>query len=331
MRIEQAPINSGFGAATTAAEVIAGRDLAGKVAIVTGGYSGIGLETTRALLLAGARVIVPARDAAKAHKALAGMQGAVIEDLDLMDPASVDAFASRFLASEQSLHILINNAGIMAIPLTRDAQGNESQFATNHLGHFRLTARLWPALCAAAGARIISLSSIGHWRAGVDFDDPMFERRAYDRWDAYGQSKTANALFAVALDARGAQHGVRAFAVHPGGVVTDLVRYMTPEELGASAAVDSAGRPVIDPERNMKTPQQGAATGLWCATSPQLDGLGGLYCENCDVALLVADDYTAAPGVSFARMRGVRSWAIDPEKADRLWRLSEQSTGVRLS
>jgi NAD(P)-dependent dehydrogenase (short-subunit alcohol dehydrogenase family) len=208
----------------------------------------------------------------------------------------------------------------MANPLTRDARGYESQFSTNHLGHFQLTARLWPALRRAKGARVVSVSSRGHRRAGVDFDDPNFERREYDRWVAYGQSKTANALFAVALDAMAQRQGVRAFSVHPGGVVTDLSRYMSAEDLRAYGAVDEQGRPLIDPARNLKTPEQGAATSVWCSTSPQLEGLGGVYCENCDIAVAVPADSTED--------LGVRPWAVDPELADRLWRLSERLTSI---
>jgi NAD(P)-dependent dehydrogenase (short-subunit alcohol dehydrogenase family) len=210
----------------------------------------------------------------------------------------------------------------MAPPLIRDARGYESQFSTNHLGHFQLAARLWPALAQAQGARVVSLSSYGHRRSGVDFDDWNFEQRAYDRWIAYGQSKTANALFAVAADARGAPRGVRAFSVHPGGIATDLIRNMSAEELDASGIRDAAGQPVIDPERNMKTPEQGAATSVWCATSPQLDGLGGVYCVDCDIAPEIPGDSPA--------VRGVRPWASNPDLAERLWRLSEQLTGVTI-
>ncbi len=317
----QHPIGSGFGAETTAAEVIRGIDLSGKLAIVTGGYSGIGLQTTQTLVSAGAKVVVPARDLSKAKTALAAMPGVIAEPLDLMDPASIDAFANRFIGAGQALHILVNNAGIMANPLTRDAHGYESQFSTNHLGHFQLTARLWPALLQAKGARVVSLSSVGHRRAKVDFEDPNFEHREYDRWVAYGQSKTANALFAVSLDLVGEPHGIRAFSVHPGGVITDLIRYMTTEEVRAYGVLDAHGRPIIDPARNMKTPEQGAATSVWCATSRQLEGLGGVYCEDCDIAVPV-------PGTS-SELRGVRPWAIDREFAHELWSLSEKLIGVR--
>lgn len=317
----QRPIGSGFGAATTAAEVIRGIDLSGKTAIVTGGYSGIGLETTRTLVSAGAKVVVAGRDPSTANDALAAIPGAIAETLDLMDPVSIDAFASRFVVSGQTLHILVNNAGIMANPLRRDARGYESQLSTNHLGHFQLTARLWPALRQAKGARVVSLSSVGHRRAPVNIEDPNFERREYDRWIAYGQSKSANALFAVGLDTIGEPHDIRAFSVHPGGVITDLIRYMSTEEVRAYGVLDERGKPVIDPERNMKTPEQGAATSVWCATSRQLEGLGGVYCENCDIAIPVPGDST--------ELRGVRPWAMDREFAVELWNLSEKLTGIR--
>ena len=320
----QTPIHSGFGPTTTAQEVVAECNLKGKVAIVTGGYSGIGLETTRALTSAGAKVIVPARNSQKARDALRSMAETVMEILDLMNPASIDEFAKRFLETGQALHILINNAGIMAPPLVRDSRGYESQFSTNHLGHFHLTCRLWSALRQANGARVVSLSSYAHRRSGVDFDDWNFQRRPYDRWQAYGQSKTANALFALALDGIGRQYGVRAFSVHPGGVVTDLIRNMTAEEIASYRILDAAGKPIIDPERNLKTPEQGAATSVWCATSTQLNGLGGVYCADCDIApALPSDDST--------ELHGVRPRATNPEFAARLWSLSEQLTGVTAS
>ncbi|QCO18363.1 SDR family NAD(P)-dependent oxidoreductase (plasmid) [Azospirillum brasilense] len=318
---DQTPIGSGFGPAATAAEAVRGIDLRGRVAIVTGGYSGIGLETTRALAEAGATVIVPARDRTRASAALAGLDRVELESLDLADPASVAAFARRFCGSGRPLSILVNSAGIMATPLHRDADGHEGQFATNHLGHFRLTLALWPALRAAGGARVVSVSSRGHQIAGIDFDDLDFERRPYDKWAAYGQSKTANALFAVALDRRGRGHGVRAFSLHPGQILTELSRHLSASEIAGFDALDAEGRPRIDPSRGMKTVTQGAATSVWCATSPRLDGLGGLYCEDCDVAQV----HSAATG-----RRGVHPWAADDALAERLWSVSETLTGASL-
>jgi NAD(P)-dependent dehydrogenase (short-subunit alcohol dehydrogenase family) len=311
---KQQPIHSGFGAGTTAREAMGDRRLEGTIAVVTGGYAGVGLETTRALSAAGATVIVPARTPDKARAALAGIARVELEALDLADPGSIDAFGARFVASGRPLHILVNNAGIMAPPLVRDARGFESQLAINHLGHFQLTARLWPALQRAQGARVVALSSRGHSRAAVDFDDPHFQRRPYDKWIAYGQSKTANALFAVALDARGEAHRVRAFSVHPGAVMTELVRSLPGEELDV---IRSALAP-----SSYKSTQQGAATSVWCAASPQLDGMGGVYCEDVDIAAPVPAD--------FPEPRGVRPWAMDRALADRLWTMSEAWTGVGL-
>ncbi len=317
MRTEQEPIKSGYGARTEAREAIGGRDLRGKVAIVTGGYSGLGLETTKALAGAGAIVIVPARTPEKAQKALVGIANVEQAALDLADPASIDAFAGGFLSRTKKLDILINNAAIMASPLMRDARGYEAQFATNHLGHFQLTARLWPALKAAGNARVVSLSSIGHRISPVDMDDPNFERTEYNKWLSYGRAKSANALFAIGLDQRGAAHGVRAFAVHPGGIMTDLQRYMPEEEKRAMGWIDADGN--VDPR--FKTPSQGAATSVWCATNAQLEGKGGIYCEDCDIAVAVAADDKG--------FTGVRPWAIDPVLADRLWALSERMTGTK--
>jgi NAD(P)-dependent dehydrogenase (short-subunit alcohol dehydrogenase family) len=324
---DQHPIESGFGARSSALDVIDGVDLVGKTAIVTGGYSGLGLETVRALLMAGADVIAPARDTAKAEEALdvlldeidesgAAIGELIVGELDLADPASIDGFASDILELGRPIEILINNAGVMACPLTRDDRGYELQFATNHLGHYQLTTRLWVAL-AARGARVVSLSSTGHHIAPVDLDDPHFERRAYDKWVAYGQSKTANSLFAVGLDARGKDHGVRAFAVHPGGIMTPLQRHLPREEMIAFGWIDADG----NVNAQFKTPEQGAATSIWAATSVDLRDLGGVYCEDCDVAQVWTD------GV---RYRGVKPWAIDPDAAAALWEASEAMTGVRL-
>ena len=317
MPTPQAPINSGYGMRTEAREATGGRDLKGKVAIVTGGYSGLGLETTRALAEAGAIVIVPARTPEKAQKALVDIPNVEQASLDLADPRSIDAFAGGFLSRTKKLDILVNNAAIMASPLMRDARGYEAQFATNHLGHFQLTARLWPALKEGGGARVVSLSSIGHRISPPDLEDPNFERTEYNKWLAYGRAKSANALFAIGLDRAGEPHNVRAFAVHPGGIMTDLQRYMPEEEKRAMGWIDADGN--ID--ARFKTPSQGAATSVWCATNAQLDGQGGVYCEDCDIAVQVpADD----KGFS-----GVRPWAIDPVLADKLWDRSEQMTGVR--
>lgn len=323
----QTPLHTGFGPTSTASDVLAGIDLTGKTAIVTGGYSGIGTETSRALRAAGARVIVPARDLAKAHANLVGMD-VEIEPMDLADPASVDRFAQAFLARGLPLHILINSAGIMACPLERDARGYEKQFATNHLGHFQLTMRLWPALARAGGARVVSVSSRGHRLAGVDLEDVHFEQRDYDPWIAYGQSKTANALFAVGLDERGERHGVRAFAVHPGAIVTDLVRHMSQDDLRARGALDENGNPVVDPDKGMKNVPQGAATSVWAATSPRLDGIGGVYGEDADISPLM--DEAETPADRPAHYPGVRSWAVDPVKAGQLWGLSVRQTGLDL-
>lgn len=319
MPTEQKPIKSGYGMRTEARDALGGRDLTGKVAIVTGGYSGLGLETTKALAGAGAIVIVPARSAEKAQKALVDTPNVEQAALDLADPQSIDAFAGGFLSRTKKLDILINNAAIMASPLMRDARGYEAQFATNHLGHFQLTARLWPALAAANGARVVSLSSIGHRISPPDLEDPNFERSEYNKWISYGRAKSANALFAIGLDQRGASHNVRAFAVHPGGIMTDLQRYMPEEEKRAMGWIDEHG----NINERFKTPSQGAATSVWCAANAQLDGMGGVYCEDCDVAELVAPDSK--------EFSGVRPWAVDASLADKLWTLSERMTGTKFA
>ena len=319
MSSEQSPMNSGFGFDTTAEQILAGRDLKGINAIVTGGYSGIGVETVRVLVRAGARVVVPARDLDKARRTLREVPDVELERLDLADPASIDAFAARYVSSERPLSLLINSAGVMACPLERDGRGFERQFATNHLGHFQLTAGLWPALRRAGAARVVSVSSLGHRLSAVDFEDPHFARGPYDKWSAYGQSKTANALFALELDRRARAHGVRAFSVHPGEIMTDLSRHLSPEDLRRVGATDAAGNFRSREESGFKTVEQGAATQVWCATSPQLDGKGGVYCEDCDIAAAVPEDSQERVGVS--------PWARDPQAAHRLWELSETLLG----
>ncbi|MBM9509266.1 oxidoreductase [Actinacidiphila acididurans] len=332
MPTPQTPLRSGFGAASTTSEVIAGIDLSGRTAIVTGGYSGLGRQTVRTFTAAGAQVVVPARDVPRAEARLAGIDGVQVWPMDLLDPASIDAFADRFLATGLPLHLLVNSAGIMAAPLTRDARGFESQFATNHLGHFLLTARLWLALAAADGARVVQVSSLGHRYSPVLFDDPGFERHPYDPWAGYGQSKTANILFALALDERGQASGVRAFSCHPGSIAgTGLEKHVPPEMLVAAGVINADGTPVLDPARGLKTPEQGAATLVWAATSPALAGLGGVYCENCDIAPVaprLTGETTMADG---GRLSGVQAYAVDPDAADRLWSLSEQLLGITFS
>lgn len=314
---QQAPLPSGYGMRSTASDVIAGISLSGKTALVTGGYSGLGLATVKALERAGARVIVGARRPNAAAADLKGIAGVTIVPLDLSDPVSIDGFAATISTKTGKIDILINNAAIMANALTRDARGYESQFATNHLGHFQMTARLWPLLKAAgAGARVVVLSSIGHRGGGVDFEDINFERRPYQKWLAYAQAKSANALFAVHLDTLGAPHDIRAFAVHPGGIATPLQRHLTMEEQVAMGWYDADGN--VHP--GFKSIEQGAATSVWCATSPLLHDKGGLYCEDCDVAAMWVEGMNINTGV--------RSHAIDAETAARLWTLSESMTGI---
>ncbi len=315
----QAPLASPFGYRSTAAEVVAGIDLSGKTALVTGGYSGLGLETVRALSGAGAKVFVAARRPKVAAEDLKDVAGDVtILQMDLSDPASIDAFAADLAGRVSELNILINNAAIMACPLARDARGYESQFATNHLGHFQMTARLWPLLTAGK-ARVVVLSSSGHARNGMDLGDPHFERRDYDKWTAYGQAKSANALFALHLDRFGKAHGVRAFSVDPGGIRTPLQRHLTMEEQVAMGWYDKDG----NLNAMFKTVEQGASTSVWCAVSPLLDGEGGVYCADCNIAAPWAPG--APPYV------GVHPHVLDAQNADKWWAASEVMTGVSFS
>ncbi|MGW1198541.1 SDR family NAD(P)-dependent oxidoreductase [Streptomyces sp. NPDC002536] len=313
MGTPQHKIGSGFGARSTADDVLHGTDLSGKLALVTGGYSGLGLETTRALARAGARVVVPARRRATAEEAVAGIDGTEVDELDLADLDSVRTFAQRFLDSGRGLDIVIGNAGIMACPETRVGPGWEAQFAVNHLGHYALVNRLRPAM--VPGARVVAVSSAGHQLSGMRWDDVQFGK-GYDRWLAYGQSKTANALFAAHLDALGRDAGVRAFSLHPGAIITPLQRHLDRQDMVAKGWIDEEGN-VVHPD--FKTPEQGAATTVWAATSPLLDGLGGAYCEDCDIA---------EPTTSDEGWSGVRDHAIDPDQAVRLWTLSAELTGL---
>src|SRR5512133_350158 len=307
MTTPQHKIGSGFGAQSTAAEVVDAIDLTGKLAVVTGGYSGVGIETTRALIGAGTTVVVPARRPGYAREQLAGIDNVQVDDLQLDDLDSVRAFAERFLDSGRKIDLLINNAGVMASPLFRVGPGWEGQFATNHLGHYVLTNLLWPAIARDGGGRVIELTSAAHRISGIRWDDLQFERDPYDKWQAYGQSKTANSLFAVQLDQLGQDQGVRAFAVHPGGIMTPLQRHLSREEMQASGWIDEDGKVLVQ----FKTPEQGAATTVWAATSPQLEGEGGVYCADCDVADIVE---SIQPGGG-----GVMADAVDPDQAGRLW------------
>ncbi len=312
-----------FNADSTTDDVIAGISLAGRVAVVTGASAGLGVETARVLAQAGARVLLVARSREKLAPVLQSLRdqlpGAQLDSafMDLADLDSVRAAAADIAARHPRINLLINNAGVMACPLGRTAQGFELQFGTNHLGHFLFTGLLLPALRAAAAesgrdSRVIALSSAGHRFGGIDFEDPNYERRAYDKWGAYGQSKTANALFAVGLDARERGRGVRAFAVHPGVIMTELGRHVQPEDWETL----KAARPSKE-EMTYKSLEQGAATSIWGATSPQLQDLGGLYLEDCHIA------GPAEPG----KGGGVAAYASDPALADRLWALSEDLVG----
>lgn len=304
-------------------EILDGVDLTGRRVVITGGYSGLGLETTRALSAVGATIVAPARRPDHARQVFAdeGLADVTVGELDLGDLSSVEAFATTQLADGTPIDIMIDNAAIMACPETRVGDGWEAQFATNHLGHFALVNRLWPLIAAAGaagGARVVSLSSTGHKRSPIRWDDVHFTSGDYEKWTAYGQAKTANALFAVQLDRLGESSGVRAFAVHPGGIMTPLQRHLTQEEMTAMGWIDSDG----NPNEVFKTPTQGATTTLWCATSSQLDGMGGVYCEDCDIA------NPTDPESPFARFLGVDPHAVDPAEAERLWSLSAELTGV---
>ncbi|MEH6693995.1 MAG: SDR family NAD(P)-dependent oxidoreductase [Hyphomonas sp.] len=314
---DQQPIGSGFGAKTTASEVLAGIDLTGRNAIVTGGYSGLGLETVRALAGAGARVTVPARRVEVAEAALADVTGDIeIAAMDLADLQTVEKFTREYDETKRGLDILINNAGIMACPEGRVGPGWERQFGTNHLGHMAMSLALAPSMQRADSARVVCLSSTGHVRSDVHWDDPHFNNTPYDKWDAYGQAKSANALFALGVDHRGRDVGVRAFSVHPGGIFTPLQRHLSDEEMVALGwkAPDGSIPPQI--KAMFKTPEQGASTSVWAATSPQLEGRGGVYCEDCDIAKL-ADENSQ-------RWEHARPWICDDEKAERLWSMSEK-------
>ena len=308
-----------FGAETSAEEAARNIDLSGQTIVLTGGSAGLGVETARVLAARGAQIVSVVRDEAKGSAAAETIRQSVpsadieIAVVDLFDLASVrrgaDDIAKRFPRIDR----LINNAGVMACPLGRTAQGLDTQLGTNHLGHFVLTARLIPALLAGAPARIVNLSSAGHRMSPFRFDDPFFEKDDYNKWLAYGQAKTANVLFSVSLDKRFKGRGIRSYAVHPGGIQTELGRHMDENDLKDLMDLRKGRSPMV-----FKQVPQGAATTVWAATAPELDGHGGLYCEDCGVAETIED-----PSMD----QGIMSWALDEEAAERLWALSEEWSG----
>jgi NAD(P)-dependent dehydrogenase (short-subunit alcohol dehydrogenase family) len=324
----QQPIGSGFNATSTVDDVIKGIDLTGKNAIITGGYAGIGLETTKALAKAGATVIVPAKDTEKARKNLQGIANVELEAMDLINPDSINAFAERFLASGRPLHLLINNAGIMWVPLRRDSRGIESQLATNYLGQFQLVARLWHALKKANGARVLNVSSFGHQMSPFNFGDPNFENREYQTLLGYGQSKTASNLFSVELDNRAKAFSVRVYALHPGAVYgTDLGREEPIALFQQMGTHDADGIIKKEVAEKLKTISQGAATTIWCATSPLLDTIGGVYCEDSDISELDRGNIEHKYDEPWT-LHGVQPYSLNEESAKRLWKLSEEMTGI---
>lgn len=319
----QKPVGSGFNNKSTTNDVIKGINLTGKIVIVTGGNTGIGLETTQTLAAAGATVIVPARDTEKAIRNLNGIANVEVESLDLMNPNSIDVFAKKFLDSDRPLHLLINNAGIMWVPLRKDNRGIESQLATNYLAHFQLTARLWPALKKANGARVINVSSHGHQFASFNFNDPNFLHREYETLQAYGQSKTASNLFALELDRLAKAFNVRAYSLHPGSIAgTELGREASIELFQKMGFCDADGNLLPEVAASLKSIPQGAATTVWCATSPLLNQIGGVYCEDADIAELASASEMS---------NGVKPYSLDEVNAKRLWTLSEEMAGIRFN
>lgn len=310
-------ITSNFHARSTALEVVQGHDLSGHYALVTGATSGIGVETVRALVSAGADVTLAVRNVVQGAVVANELMGQYpdaavhVEELDLASLASVRRAAERYLARDVPLHILINNAAVMATPFEHTSDGFELQFGTNHLGHFALATGLVGALRRSGGARVVALSSIGHRRSDIHFDDPNFAVRPYERWAAYGQSKTANALFAVAMTRHFASDAIVANAVMPGGIMTGLQKHLSSDEQRQMGWIDDDGTP----NPAFKNTEQGAATSIWAAVGSELDGVGGRYLENCAEAQ-VTDP--AAP------MVGYEPYALDPVSAERLWELSSE-------
>ncbi len=318
-----------FGFDTTTDEVLDGVDLTGRTVLVTGASSGLGLETTRSLAAHGASVVMAVRDNDKGERAMAAVRAEApaahleLRLVDLGSLASIRAFAERILTDHDHLDVLIANAGVMACAFGHTSDGFETQFGTNHLGHFLLVELLAPLLVAGAPSRLVVLSSAGHKLADIDLDDPHWERGPYDKWLAYGRSKTANVLFANEFDRRFADSGVRAFAVHPGTIVTELGRHLTPDDIATLTGRSTDDDPAADSRPRgllrWKSVEAGAATTAWAATSSSLDGIGGRYLEDCGIG--EPDDDPDAE-------RGHRSYATDPERAAALWSLSEKLVGL---
>ena len=317
-----------FGATSTTEDVLAGIDLRGQRILVTGVSAGLGVETARSLAAHGAHVVGAARDLAKAEMATAqvrkdaatnGGSFALVE-LDLANLKSVRGCADALLAKGEPFDVVIANAGVMATPFGHTADGFETQFGTNHLGHFVLVNRI--ARLIRAGGRLINLSSAGHRFSNVDLNDPNFERTPYEPFVSYGRSKTANILFAVAFDKRHRERGVRAAAVHPGGIRTELARHMDANQI--QQLLDRINQQLAAEGKTFewKTIPQGAATSVWAAVVAPAKEIGGRYCENCHVGKLVADDVTLNVGTE-----GVRGYALDPNNAEALWTKSEELVG----
>ena len=319
-------ISSPFNAQSTALEVIASHDLRGRTALMTGASSGLGIETARALLSAQAEVILAVRDTAKRERVAQDLRAATKNErahvlaLDLGSRASVRQAAEQFHARWSQLHVLINNAGIMATPLRYTPEGFELQLGTNHLGHYLLTRLLLPALLAAAPVRVVVLSSSAHRRSDLHFDDLNYEQRPYDKWEAYGQSKSANALFAVGLTRHFGSRGITANAVNPGGTHSGLQEQLSREDLLALGWIDLQGHDTS----HFKTPAQGAATSIWAAVGHELEGIGSRYLEDCQEAAPY-DPHGENVGMPF---HGYMPYALDPDRADRLWTVSQDLVGL---
>jgi NAD(P)-dependent dehydrogenase (short-subunit alcohol dehydrogenase family) len=320
---------SGFGATSTTEDVLSGANLRGKRILVTGVSAGLGVETARSLAAHGAQAVGAARDLTKAEAATAQVRKEAaaaggsfrLIELDLANLKSVRASADQLLAKGEPFDVIIANAGVMATPFGHTADGFETQFGTNHLGHFVFVNRI--ASLLRDGGRLINLSSSGHRYSNVDLEDPNFERSPYDPWVAYGRSKTANILFAVAFDKRHRRRGVRSAAVHPGGIRTELGRHLDPSQL--EGIVDQINQQLVaegKPSFQWKTIPQGASTSVWAAVVASADEIGARYCENCHVGHIVPDNVTIT-----AISEGVRGYALDPENAEALWKKSEELVG----